>query len=155
MSRTRANLILKMPCSLSLQGIFLLYEQRGWEKFFTVQTKGYMFVVINFTCTIYHDILEESNKYVLYFTLLSINHKFTNWTIDIIVMKLKLTIIKVEYILRRFPLLIMILFIMIAFFLQILALLRIFPLLLSTLILFVAIFIFIFYLNDRKRFKGF
>jgi hypothetical protein len=81
--------MLKVPCSLSLQGTFLLYEQRGWEKFFTVQTKGYMFVVINFTCIIYHDILEESNKYVLYFTLLSINHKFTNWTIDIIVTKLK------------------------------------------------------------------
>ncbi|MFF2446159.1 hypothetical protein ACFVSW_03575 [Neobacillus sp. NPDC058068] len=34
---------------ISCKAFFYLYEQRGWEKFFTVKQKGYMFVVINFT----------------------------------------------------------------------------------------------------------
>jgi hypothetical protein len=60
-----------------------------------------------------------------------------------------------QHTMRKFPFIMMVLFIFIAFFLQILALLKIFPLLLSTPILFVSIFIFIFYLHDRKRFRGF
>ncbi|MEH7073738.1 hypothetical protein [Neobacillus drentensis] len=56
---------------------------------------------------------------------------------------------------RKFPITIMVVFILIAFFLQILALLKVFPFVLSAPIMFVSIFTFIYYLNDRKRFRGF
>lgn len=36
--------------ALQLQGLFsILYEQRGWEKFFTVKQRGKCLLVINFT----------------------------------------------------------------------------------------------------------
>ncbi|WP_312471285.1 hypothetical protein [Neobacillus sp.] len=53
------------------------------------------------------------------------------------------------------PFIIMILFILFAFFLHLLALLKVFPLLISAPTLFISILIFLFYLNNRNRFKGF
>jgi hypothetical protein len=44
----------KAPATSHSKDFFYKYEQRGWEKSFTGQTKGYMFVVINFTYRIYH-----------------------------------------------------------------------------------------------------
>jgi hypothetical protein len=56
---------------------------------------------------------------------------------------------------RKFPFVILILFIFMAFFLHLLALMNVFPLLLSTPIMFISIFIMVMFMNDRKRFKGF
>jgi hypothetical protein len=53
------------------------------------------------------------------------------------------------------PVILMILFILFGFALHILALMKVFPLFISIPLFFIAIFMFIFYLNDRKRFKGF
>lgn len=38
------NEIKKAPATSHRKDFFYIYEQRGWEKSFTGQTKGYMFV---------------------------------------------------------------------------------------------------------------
>ncbi|MDQ0972993.1 hypothetical protein QFZ31_002871 [Neobacillus niacini] len=53
------------------------------------------------------------------------------------------------------PVILMILFIFFGFSLHILALMKVFPLIISIPLFFISIFMFVFYLNDRKRFKGF
>ena len=58
--------------ALQLQGLFsILYEQRGWEKFFTVKQRGKCLLVINFTPLIYHMQTPYHNILVCYFTILS------------------------------------------------------------------------------------
>ncbi|EOR22258.1 hypothetical protein A499_18936 [Niallia nealsonii AAU1] len=39
----------KKGLAVSRQGLFYFYEQRGWEKFFTVKQRGISLFVINFT----------------------------------------------------------------------------------------------------------
>ncbi|KGM45914.1 membrane protein [Neobacillus niacini] len=56
---------------------------------------------------------------------------------------------------KNLPVILMILFILFGFSLHILALMKIFPLIISIPLFFIGIFVFLFYLNDRKRFKGF
>jgi hypothetical protein len=43
----------KRPCNNG-KVFFNKYEQRGWEKFFTVKQRGKCLLVINFTFKIYH-----------------------------------------------------------------------------------------------------
>lgn len=47
------------------------YEQRGWEKFFTVKQRGICLLVINFTLIIYHAATCIGKLFVWYFTILS------------------------------------------------------------------------------------
>lgn len=47
------------------------YEQRGWEKFFTVKQRGICLLVINFTLIIYHAPTCIGKLFVWYFTILS------------------------------------------------------------------------------------
>ncbi|WP_419888702.1 hypothetical protein ACN6MT_26390 [Neobacillus niacini] len=56
---------------------------------------------------------------------------------------------------KNLPVILMILFILFGFSLHILALMKIFPLIISIPLFYIGIFMFLFYLNDRKRFKGF
>ncbi|MDQ1147074.1 hypothetical protein QE429_003901 [Bacillus sp. SORGH_AS 510] len=55
----------------------------------------------------------------------------------------------------KLPVIAMILFVFVAFFLHLLALMKIFPLLISTPILFLALLIIVHNINNRKRFRGF
>ncbi|MET3698342.1 hypothetical protein SAMN05877753_108196 [Bacillus oleivorans] len=57
--------------------------------------------------------------------------------------------------LAKFPIIIMFLIFIFAFFLQILGMLHVVPLYISSPILFIAILIIISYLNERKKFKGY
>jgi len=62
----------KSLAALQLQDFFsILYEQRGWEKFFTVKQRGKCLLVINFTPLIYHIQTPYHNILVCYFTILS------------------------------------------------------------------------------------
>ncbi|WP_175492922.1 hypothetical protein [Bacillus sp. OK048] len=56
---------------------------------------------------------------------------------------------------KNLPIILLILFIIIGFSLHILALMKVFPLIISTPLLFIGILTFLFYLNDRRRFRGF
>jgi hypothetical protein len=53
---------------LPLQGLFLLIRTKGMGEIFHGQTKGYMFVVINFTYRIYHGLAPAGNVIVCCFT---------------------------------------------------------------------------------------
>jgi hypothetical protein len=52
----------------TVQGLFLLIRTKGMGEIFHGQTKGYMFVVNNFTYRIYHGNYDADNKFVFYFT---------------------------------------------------------------------------------------
>jgi hypothetical protein len=56
---------------------------------------------------------------------------------------------------KNLPVFLMILFILCGFSLHILALMKVFPIIISIPLFFIGILTFIFYLNDRKRFRGF
>ncbi|MDQ1004106.1 multisubunit Na+/H+ antiporter MnhC subunit [Neobacillus niacini] len=56
---------------------------------------------------------------------------------------------------KNLPVILMIIFLIFGFSLHILALMKVFPLIISIPLFFIGIFMFLFYLNDRKRFKGF
>jgi hypothetical protein len=75
------NATRKKPCSSPTARLFsILYEQRGWEKFFTVKQRGKCLFVINFTTLIYHNPIPYHNTLVCYFTILSntIHEKLDN-----------------------------------------------------------------------------
>lgn len=49
----------------------IFYEQRGWEKFSHPNKRGKCLHVINLTSVLYHEVKEQSNKFVFLFTILS------------------------------------------------------------------------------------
>jgi len=133
----------------------ILIRTKGMGEIFHGQTKGYMFVVINFTIKIYH-----ARHYMTIF-LCIISHycqKVQSHNSTYLTIKIEIgrnSIKRRKTILKKFPYLIMILFFLFAFFLHILALLKIFPLLFSVPILFVSILILLYSVNGHNRFKGF
>lgn len=56
---------------------------------------------------------------------------------------------------KKMPILIMLTFVVIAFFLNILGLMQLIPPIITLPLLFISIFIIIYYVNNRKRFRGF
>ena len=128
------------------------YEQRGWEKFFTVKQRGICLLVINFTLIIYHVSTCIGKLFVWYFTILSKSIHVP--VIPFIYMGLRqLTegndmLVKMKYG-------ILLLLIVISFFINILGLMHLIPVYITSPILFLSLLLFIHSLGNRNRFRGF
>lgn len=125
------------------------YEQRGWEKFFTVKQRGISLLVINFTSIIYHE-LDYSTIIVLAISQYCHNLRMNTGTNEYMYREGKGVIILTQTI----GLWLIVLFIIISFILNLFGLLNIFPLIITAPLLFLSLLSLVLFLNERKRFKG-
>ncbi len=125
------------------------YEQRGWEKFFTVKQRGISLLVINFTSIIYHE-YDYSTIILLAISQYCHNLRMITGTNEYIYKERKGGII----VARTIGLWLIVLFIIISFILNLFGLLKIFPLIITAPLLFLSLLSLVLFLNERKRFKG-
>ena len=139
----------KKPCR-DKQGFFYSYEQRGWEKFFTVKQRGICLLVINFTLIIYQTL------YILCKCLINVSHFRQNFRIILHIFQYNVVKqVKEESLMKKKTFFLLLTFILIATSIHILALLNLFPLLISAPLLFFSFILFFVTINQRNRFKGF
>jgi hypothetical protein len=128
------------------------YEQRGWEKFFTVKQRGICLLVINFTLIIYHVFTCIGKLFVWYFTILSKSIHVRLLYLIYMVIRQRSEGIDM---LAKMKYGIFLLLILISFFINILGLMHLVPVYITSPILFLSLLLFIHSLGNRNRFRGF
>lgn len=128
------------------------YEQRGWEKFFTVKQRGICLLVINFTLIIYHVSTCIGKLFVWYFTILSKSIHVLHFPFIYMVIR---QCSEGMAMLAKMKYGILLLLIVISFFINILGLMHLVPVYITSPILFLSLLLFFHSLGNRNRFRGF